>query len=77
MAKEYTAESIKALEIAATYALEKESAYTGSEHILMGLFGLFYGTFFLLKLNLLEILGLFLFFFLVSENTKNSHLKLP
>ena len=37
MAKEYTAESIKALEIAATYALEKESAYTGSEHILMGL----------------------------------------
>ena len=37
MSKEYTEESKKALEIAGEYAIEKGSAYTGTEHILMGL----------------------------------------
>ena len=37
MNKEFTEESKKALEIAGEYALEKGSAYTGTEHILMGL----------------------------------------
>ena len=33
----YTDQSLKALEIAGDYAREKNSAYTGTEHILMGL----------------------------------------
>ena len=37
MEKKLTEQSRKALEIAAEYALEKGSAYTGSEHVLMGL----------------------------------------